>query len=44
MDRDPSRIVAAGYDRLAVVSREREEQLEGGSAIEYLWVLARRDG
>ena len=29
---------------LAVVSREREEQLEGGSTIEYLWVLARRDG
>ena len=29
---------------LAVVTREREEQLEGGTAIEYLWVLARRDG
>ena len=28
---------------LIVVSREREQQLEGGSAIEYLWVLARRD-
>jgi cyclopropane fatty-acyl-phospholipid synthase-like methyltransferase len=28
---------------LIVVSREREEQLEGGSPIEYLWVLARRD-
>ena len=26
---------------LTVVSREREEQLEGGSSIEYLWVLAR---
>jgi cyclopropane fatty-acyl-phospholipid synthase-like methyltransferase len=28
---------------LTVVSREREEQLEGGSAIAYLWVLAQRD-
>lgn len=28
---------------LGVVSREREEQLEGGKPIEYLWVLARRD-
>jgi cyclopropane fatty-acyl-phospholipid synthase-like methyltransferase len=28
---------------LTIVSREREEQLEGGSAVEYLWVLARRD-
>jgi cyclopropane fatty-acyl-phospholipid synthase-like methyltransferase len=28
---------------LTVVSREQEEQLEGGSAIAYLWVLARRD-